>query len=359
MGRPKKDPLIAARTATAVVLAPDERAELYDARRIDAPSVCPRSRGWILAGCRGCGAGAAYPRGCGRMSCPWCTTPAARARAKRLYKSYGGADLAVWVVTLQPGWVPRLSKALAGAIEEAVWGALRGCYLDYYGVELGARQYWHPCGDVCRNCGISPKEKGYRRGLGDVGACMACGAISHAHPHLNFLIPLHGAIQKNGVWSGKTIGIEGYLPPIRLEVFVSRVAEALQQLGAQLGLEDYQRQIHYQYRKTPEQKRHAFRYFSRPFPAWQEALKTLKSGRRWGLAAARATEESDAWRLNIRGDKGEAKTLQCPCCSHDLTVWGQVRASYGRLHQVGADVFLTVAARTRERRYIGDFRVMG
>ncbi len=347
IGRPRLDPLRKVRAVRGGVLVRDESAELERAR-LDPLPACPRNRGWILLGCKPCARGWAAARGCGRVGCPYCAVPAALGRSRRLYRSMGGVPLGVFVVTLPSGWNEHLSAPLAREIERRVWGVIEDHY-GALGVRVGARQYWHPCGDRCASCGKVPKEHGARFSLGEIGQCELCGAAAHPHAHLNFLVPLAGAVQGRAGWTGEVTRLRYQLTREQLAAFSAALASTLGELAKGLGLPDYTPQFFYEFRVEQEKRRHALRYFARPFPAWSAALKAIGTGRRWGLAAARASEEADAWRSRVKGRKGEAKALECPCCAGPVAAFGAFSGPVDRAWAEGGERWLCIQASTLEK----------
>ena len=343
-GRPRKQP------APFIEPADDLGPTPLDEVRTgpNGHAVCDRLSGFVLLRCgpgmsggsRGCGAGVAVPLGCGKRDCPGCRRTVAGKRARRLEASIGGPDLGVLTVTLPPSWQKHLNRRRIRLIENAVWSS----YLVTVGsqsiAKAGCRAYWHPCGDVCRSCGVDSSAE--PSSIGDLGRCPDCDEPGDAHPHLNLLIPLMGV----------TVG--GQLRPIRrlldVDAMRLRLQSALDSTAELLDLETEPVQFWYGFRVEDAQKRHSFQYFARPFPGWQDALTTTYShGRQMGLCADTRSQAAQLWRPMVKpaASPDPLSLAECPCCGMTGTLVVE-RAYYGAISIKGdgfGGILLEIQAR--------------
>jgi len=342
-GRPRRVRLL---DSTPADVSPDP---LTPALNIRGGGVCDRQGGWALLSCRagGCGAGVAVPLSCGRSSCPACRRQNASRRARRLMSSIGGPDLGVLTVTLPPSWHKALNRQRIKVIERSFWAAFVA-YLGRYGVAYaGSRAYWHPCGDICRECGESTSDKPLS--IGDIGYCSHCGAEGHIHPHVNYLVPLLGI---------SAAGNPVKIPRKRaLSAMNSALSAAQDALSAALNLPVEPIQTWWGFRVEEAQKRHSFAYFARPFPGYAGAMKEVYGpGSRLGLAADTRSERARLWRLSCRPGRPltPLSHVCCPVCGCEGTLvvdgayYGPVRVY---AHGGGPLMMETLSKNQTYRRY--------
>lgn len=176
--------------------------------------------------------------GCGRQDCEHCAEAVAAKRARRAYRRMGTikGSWAVVVLTVPPALRSRIRPDELGRYWVAVWRCVERWALGVrYGRErLGGVGWLHPTGDD----GIE------------------------WHPHWNVIIPLV-AVDRAGVGARE---LPGWVRERRLEELRSMWARTLAEvLGVELPAAV---DVFYEYRKDEVRKRHALRYFGRPFPGW-------------------------------------------------------------------------------------------
>ena len=283
---------------------------------------------------------------CTKVDCPRCAAKVAARRSKRCYERFGAPELGILVVTFPAEWRRYLSHDVLKEAEGLIRQSVMQWAQAHLGGSIGGRAWWHPTGDKCDHCGEGGKEGGL------LGKCANCGKKAAYKPHLNIAIPgavlrPDGTVEARHMFLGKRqmrglrdalaevlepMGEILQLPLPRRERLPPDVELAalkeLAELRARPGSRDTRPRIleleelttgqdgpvvnfFWEYRADKEKKRHALRYFGRPFPAWE----LPHNGRDFGLLAGQGPNQK-AYRAAVRADV-EDDVIKCPCCGAD------------------------------------------
>lgn len=233
-----------------------------------------------------------------RCDCPLCADRVARRRGDRAIGAIGAAELGVLVITFPPEFRPFMDLQVLQEIESRMLRTVRAWSRAALGGDVGGRSAWHPTGDVCGTCGRSGPE------LGKLGKC-PCGANAEYKPHLNIVFPAVVRTESGDMKRRHLYLTRGQLDLLRAAVNAD-LAEAAEVLG--LSWDPKRLNLFWQYRRTKQNKRHALRYFLRPFPAWSTPRPRV-----WGLTAG-PSAPAQAYRAAVACPEPPATPPACPCC---------------------------------------------
>lgn len=285
--------------------------------------LCPKAQGimrWVCdnnncAAATGNGTFLYTPMRCGRRKCIICAHGGDKMRGSKLFERLGKHGIGIWVFTLPRPYDALIPPKFLKELEKRFRKRMEYLYLKWTGARIGYRQWWHPTGDVCTNCGYQEQDR-TRAHLSSLSCCPNCGVETQAHPHLNFVIPLNGwNLDRKNVYDNPVMKkLKAKLKKSQIVEMKQQWAIAINEMVDALGISmppmlvksvdneqlDFKKLVeegtnsvancHYQFVPAPRkistinQMKHRMSYFARAFPAWEDALKNdLHRGRDFGL----------------------------------------------------------------------------
>jgi hypothetical protein len=256
-----------------------------------------------------------------KADCPRCADKVSSRRACRFYDRTSGATkgLGMLVVTFPRSWHDRIHGKALGELGGKLSRLVREFFQDAIGVDIGGRQYWHPCGDGCDKCGYGSMKADKQTSMGRFGNCSRCGALAPWKPHWNAIVPSCGIDMK----TGEVRHFHPFLLPYQLGELAIRLTTFLGEVAAVLGEPEPGRaNFHWSFGKKEGKKRHMLRYAFRPFPAWQDFYPR---GSDFGLLAGQdrnGDTRRARLRAQLRGEEESEVAPSCPCCGKELVHLG-------------------------------------